>query len=105
MRQRERLGGQMFGKRRGGAVHFLSDIYSLSIQQSWSSQSPLFLESYANMHVKKNTDQMEFNQNMCRGFLKDKIVILKSFCSNLKGSVSGDFRPPVFFHDSNPSGP
>ena len=25
--------------------------------------------------------------------------------SFLKGSVSRDFRPPVFFHDSNPSGP
>ena len=46
--------------------------------------APLILESYANMHVlKKCTDQREFNQNMCRWFLKDKIKILKSFCSNL----------------------
>ena len=36
------------------------------------------------MFKNKNfTDQREFNQNMCRGFLKDKIKILKSFCSNL----------------------
>ena len=33
---------------------------------------------------KKFTHQMEFNQNMCRWFLKDKIKIWKSFCSNLK---------------------
>ena len=42
-------------------------------------------ESYENMHIKKKfTHQMEFNQNMCRWFLKDKIKIWKSFCSNLK---------------------
>ena len=29
------------------------------------------------------TDQGEFNQHMCRWFLKDKIKMLKSFCSNL----------------------
>ena len=33
---------------------------------------------------KKFTDQGEFNQHMCRWFLKDKIKMLKSFCSNLK---------------------
>ena len=52
--------------------------------QSPSSQSPLCLESYANMTVeKKNADQRKSNQNMCRRFLKDKIKILKSFRSNL----------------------
>ena len=51
--------------------------------QSLYFQSPLFLRSYANMHVKKMTDPNEFNQTMCRWFKKDKIKILKSFCSNL----------------------
>ena len=35
------------------------------------------------MFNKKITDQREFNQNMCMRYLKDKIKILKSFCSNL----------------------
>ena len=49
------------------------------------SQSPLLLGNYANMHVykKKINDLREFYQNMCRWFLKDKIKILNSFCSNL----------------------
>ena len=59
--------------------------YTTRWQQSRSSQSPLFLESYANMHVKKQKfiDQKEFNQNMCSWVLKDKIKMLNSFCSNL----------------------
>ena len=35
----------------------------------------------------KNTVQREFNQNMCKRFLKDKIKIFKSFCSNLNMDV------------------
>ena len=53
---------------------------------SRSSQSHLFLGSYANMHVyeeKKFTDPLEFTQNMCRWFLKDLKNSFNSFCSNL----------------------
>ena len=50
-------------------------IYKLIVSNvlSRSSQSPLFLGSYESMHVyeKKITDSEEFNQNMCRWFLKD----------------------------------
>ena len=77
----------MFGKRRGGAVHFLTDIYSLSIQQSRSSKSPLFMESYANMHVYEE-NKLLIQENLikiCVGdFLKKfkKLFVLILFKSH-----------------------
>ena len=71
-------------KRATSAEEYWAEVFGNNLSRS--SQSPLFLEKYANMHVKKFffTNHREFYQNMCRWFKKKKkFLIVKSFCSNL----------------------
>ena len=65
------------------AMEWLITVYRKKLEPEFSV---LIISGKLRKHAcfkKKFTDQREFNQNMCRWFLKDKIKILNSFCSSL----------------------